>query len=874
MLNRVKGAWKSLRALLRKDDVEGELDEELAFHIEMETEKNIRAGLSPAEARRTALVSFRGVERTKEEVRAARRVSVLEVLGRDVSMAFHMIRRSPGAAAAVVLTLGVGIGAATVIFSVVDAAVLRPLPWSDPGRLVEVRETTPQGAPFSVSEPDYLDFKAGSHFLSRMAAFRGASPSLTGRGEPERVPALAVTHTLFPLLGAKAALGRTFNAEEDRPGEGHVAVLSYGLWQRRFGGDPGIVGRTIELDDEPYVVTGVMPADFTFMGTQLWIPLAPDARSDRTDHWLNVVGRLAPGATVRQAQAELASVSSSLAKTYPAMSGWSVEVRSLKDLFVGPEFRQASVLLVGAVALLLLMACANAANLLLARAVTRHRELGIRAALGAGRLRLLRQLLMESGILAVAGTGLGLLLAWWATTAIRAAAPGAIPRVENVTVNLRVLAFAAALALLTALLSGVFPALQAARTDAAAQLRDGGRTGVSRGQRRLRDGLVVTQVSMAVVLLLGAGMLLRSFVRLEGVDPGFRIRHIWGVPIHLPASRYPRGDQQYFAFRDILARVRAIPGVTSAAAGLVDPFSGFNAVNDVTPAERVGQVSEAGYMQARWRNVSVGYFETMGVPLLRGRTFTTQDRYDTPLVMIVTRTAAERLWPGEDAVGKRLFWGGTDGKPRTVIGVVADVQDVALDADPAPLVFMPDRQVVLPMTTLLVRTGADVPGLAAAIRHAVWDVDPSLAVPDVRPLLQNRAAALAGPRFNALLLAAFAAVSLLLAAVGLYGLLAFLVARRTRELGVRRALGADTATVARMVLRRAVVLAGTGIAVGLAIAAALARFVASLLYHTSPTDTLTYVAVPALLLLVAAIAAWLPARRATRVSPLIALRSD
>lgn len=874
MLDRLKGAWKSLRALLRRETVESELSEELAFHIEMETEKNIRAGLSPAEARRAALVSFRGVERTKEEVRATRRASGIEVLARDVAMAVRMIRRSPGVAAVVVLTLGVGIGAATAIFSVVDAAVLRPLPWSDPGRLVEVRETTPQGAPFSVSEPNYLDFRAGGHLLTQMAAFRGASPSLTGHGEPVQVPGLAVTHTLFPLLGAKAELGRTFTAEEDRPGEGRVVVLSHGLWQRRFGADPGIVGRAIELDGEPYVVTGVMPADFSFFGAQLWIPLAPDARSNRTNHWLGVLGRLAPGATVRQAQAELAGVSSSLAKLYPAMSGWSVEVRSLKDLFVGQEFRRASVLLMGAVALLLLMACANAANLLLARAATRRRELGIRSALGAGRLRLLRQLLTESGLLALAGTGLGLLLAWWAATAVRAAAPAAIPRVENVTVNLRVLGFAAAMALLTALLSGAFPALQAARTDAAEQLRDGGRSGASRGQRRLRDGLVVAQVSTAVVLLLGAGLLLRSFVRLQGVDPGFRVQNIWAVPLHLSESRYPQGDQQFFAFRDILARVRTIPGVTSAAAGLVDPFSGFSATNDVTPAERVGQVSEAGYMQARWRAVSGSYFQTMDVPLLRGRLFTTQDRYGAPPVIIVTRTAAERLWPGEDAVGKRLFWGGTDGQPRTVIGVVGDIQDVAMDADPAPLVFLSYRQVVLPLMTLLVRTDASVPGLATAIRHAVWDVDPALAVPEVRPLAQNRTDALAGPRFNTMLLAAFAAVALLLAAVGLYGLLAFLVARRTRELGVRRALGADTGAVARMVVRHALALAGAGIAIGLVIAAALARFVASLLYHTSATDTLTYVAVPVLLALVATLAAWLPARRATRVSPLLALRSD
>ena len=875
MVDGARGIWKSVRALLWKGRTERELSEELAFHVEMETEKNVREGMSPEEARRAALISFRGVERYKEEVRSARRARWIEVLGQDAGMAVRTFRRSPGLAALVVLTLGLGIGASTGIFSVVDGAVLRPLPWNDPDRLVLVEEVTPRGSDFSFSEPNYLDFREATESLTALAAYRDVRPALTTDGRPERLEGLAVTHTFFPLLGARAAHGRTFRAEEDRAGgDTRVVVLSHGLWQRRFGGDPGIVDETVILDGESYRVTGVMPEDFEYFGTELWLPLAPSPLSDRMDHWLEVIGRLAPDATAAEAQAELAGISARLAEIHTSMAGWGARVTPLKEALVGPEFRQASVVLAAAVALLLLMACANVANLLLAHATARRGDLGVRLALGAGRGRVVRQLLTESLLLAVGGAVLGLIGAIWLVDIIRAAAPAAIPRVEQLAVDFRVLGFAAATALATSVLAGFLPALHAARTDAAAQLRDGVRSGTSRGQRKVRDGLVVAQVAVAVVLLLGAGLLVRSFLHLQAVDPGFRTENVWSVPLQLPESRYSDPSDQFFAYRDILDEVRAIPGVVNASAAFVDPFGTVNATNNVTPVERAAEVTDAGFMQARWRAVSPSYFETMGVPLLQGRLFTSEDRYGNPPTVLITRTLAERLWPGEDAVGKQLYWGGTDGEPRTVVGVVGDIRDISLEADPDPVMFLSYRQLALPSMSVLVRTRGRIESLADALREAVWTVDPTLPVPVVRSMSDSRATSISGPRFNALVLAAFALVSMILAAVGLYGLLGFIVARQTREIGVRRALGARPGTVSSMIVRRGLVLAGMGIGIGIVVTLGFNRFIESLLFETTRTDPVTFVAVPLLFALIAAAAAWIPARRAARVSPMIALRGD
>lgn len=877
MLDAIRGWWKAARAVVRRERFEAELDDEVSFHIAMETEKNVRAGMAPSEARRAALLAFRGVQRYKEQVRSARRGAWIEAIAQDVRLALRSFRRAPGVAALVVATLGLGLGATTVIFGLLNAAVLRPLPWPDPDALVEVMETTPEGAPFSASQPNFLDYRnRATASLAALGGYVRTSPTLTGAGgDPERVTGLRASRDLVTVLGGRTALGRAFTADEDRPGgDTRVVTLSHGLWQRRFGGDSAVVGRRILLDGEAHLVTGVFEAGFGFEDADLWVPLAADPASDRLDHWLTMIGRLAPDATPARAEAELEAIARSLAEAEPAMAGWGVDVVGLHEQLVGPAFRRASLVLAIAVGLLLLMACANAANLLLARALARRADLGLRAALGAGRGRLVRQLLTESVLLAGGGAVLGGSAAIWVLGLIRAAAPAAVPRVQDATVDVRVVAFATAATLATALLAGLFPALQAARTDPAAQLADSGRAGTSRRQRRLRDALVVAQVAVALVLMVGAGLLTRSFVRLQAVDPGFRAEGILRTDLRLPSARYsPADGARFFGYRDILRSVQAVPGVTGAALAFVDPFGGRNLVNDITPADRAPETSAAGFMQAGWRPVSPEYFDVLGIPLLRGRGFTAEDRYGMPPTVILTQSLAERLWPGEDPIGKGLFWGGTEGEPRRVVGVVGDIRDVALDEDPRPLIFLSYQQVTLGSMVLLARTDGATSGIAAAVREAIWRVDRDLPV-DLRPLARNRADVTAGPRFNTLVLGLFAALSLALAAIGLYGLLGFTVVSRTREFGVRRALGALPGAISRMVILRGLGLTGVGIAIGLVAAVALARVMESLLFRTPGIDPVTFLAAPAVFAAASLLASWLPARRALAVDPVRSLRGD
>ena len=799
----------------------------------------------------------------------------MDALVHDLRQAFRALRRSPGFAAVAVLMLALGIGAATAMFSVVDVTLLRPLPFHEPHRLVHVWETTPQGEDFSASEPNYLDFRAGARTLSALAAFRMGERSLTGGGEPERLRSVAATHSLFPVLGVTPALGRGFAASEDQPGgDARVAVLGDRLWRRRFGADPRVVGRTITLDGAPHTVVGVLPASFRLLDADVWTPLAPGASQDRTDHWLRMVGRLAPGATHAGAQAELARIAARIGSEHPEVRGWSVRVESLSEWLVDARARRASVLLLGAVGLLLLLACANVANLLLARATTRQADLGLRAALGAGRARLVRQMLAESLLLAAAGAVLGLLGAAWALEAVRALPPGMVARADEIGIDARVMAFALAVTLFTTLVFGLAPALHASRDGLYDALKHTARTGASRAQRRLRDGLVVAQVALAVVLLCGAGLLVRSLVRLQGVDVGFATEHAYAVPLQLSGERYADEARVARFYEAVVGRVAEIPGVAGAGATAVDPFSEWNLMNDVTAEERAAQAPPSGELSAAWRVVTPGYFGAAGVPLLQGRLLNEADRDGAPPVAVVSRTLAARLWPGESAVGKRLFWGGTDGTPRTVVGVVGDIRDVTLEADPPPLLFLSAAQVSWPSMTLVVRTRGEAPGLADAVRRAVWAVDPGLPVPEVRPMERSRAAAVAEPRLHALLLGTFAAAALLLAGVGLYAVLAFSVVQRAREIGVRMALGARSVAVMGMLVRRGLALTAAGIVIGLVGAALLSRFVQSLLYQTAGTDLATYAAVPLLLAVVGAAASWLPARRAARVDPMVVLRSE
>lgn len=795
-------------------------------------------------------------------------------LRQDLRYAFRQLRRNPAFTTMALLTLVVGIGATTAIFSVADAVILRPLPYSDPDRLVRIQETTPRGEPFSVSDANYLDFREQSRTFSEMAAYREAPVALTGDGQPERLAGVAATHTLFDLLGADPLLGRTFSEAEDSHGGGTaVAVLSHGLWQRRFGGDPAAVGRTATLDGQGFTIIGVMPPDFDFAGAEIWLPLAPDPNGDRGDHWLRMIGRLRSGATLAEAHADLSAVASRIGERHPHIAGWGVRLSNYADSVVLPEFRHTVFVLFGAVGFLLLMGCVNIANLLFARANARETELGIRAALGAGRGRLARQLLTESIVLAAIGASLGLVAASWAIDVLKLVDPAGVPRLSEVGIDGRAVAFTSAVAVAASLGFGLAPAIRASRVNVR-RLNHGSRQGTSRRHRRIRDVLVVSQFAVALVLLVGAGLMIGSLSRLLRVDPGFSAEQVVAVPLQLPDSEYGEPWRRGVFYEEITARLEELPGVTAVGATVVEPFSGWNLMNDVTPERLVARTGTSGYLQAAWRSVTPGFFAAMGTSLIAGRVFSAADPYDGPPVVVVTQTLANRLWPSDDAIGKRLYWGGVDGTPRTVIGVVGDYRDVRLDAEPAPVMFLPHSQLPMPGMTLLLRSARNVEALAGPIRDRIWSLDPNLPVPTVRPLEHSLAEATAGPRLRAILLGSFALAALLLAAIGIYGVMAFTVSQRTREIGVRMALGADPGNVWALVLGHGAALAAAGIAIGLAGALGLSRYLESLLFQIDPADPATFIAVPVILCGVALLAAWGPARRAVRVDPMVAIRAD
>ncbi|CAN5762274.1 ABC transporter permease [soil metagenome] len=740
-----------------------------------------------------------------------------------------------------------------------------------------VFETNPDGLDFSASEPNFLDFAASNRTFESLGAYR-LDAMTAGADTPEQVRALAVSHQMFDVIGARVAIGRAFTAEEDRgDGSSAVVILSDGYWRSRFGADSTAVGRTLPLEGLPHTVIGVLSPEMRFEKADLWRPLGARARMDRGDHWLGMVGRLSPDASIQQATDDLARVSSAIGANHPAVAGWGVRIQPLSEWLVGPRVREAGSLLLAAVGFLLLMACANVANLLLARATTRQTDLSIRAALGAGRSRLTRQMLVEGGVLAGAGAVLGVLGAYWVVTALRNAAPEFIPRVDEIAIDARVLLFALAVTVVTALLVGLLPAREAARVDVHSVLKHGGRTGATRAQQLVREALVVAQIAVAVLLLIGGGLMVRSLMRLHDVDPGFDTENLWSVRLQPPPRHYPEEWQRARFFNVLTDRLEELPGVAAAGATVVDPFSGFSMVNDVTPEERAHETpDESGFMQAAWRVVTPdGYFEAAGVPLMRGRSFSFEkDGRDVDPVVIVTQSMAERMWPGVDPIGKRLFWGGTSGRPRTVVGVVGDMQDVKIDAPPQPMMFLPTSQLTWYWMVVLVRTDGAVAGAPDMIRRAIQEIDPAMLVPEIRHVHDSRNAAIAQPRTQAWMLSGFAFIALGLAAIGLYGMLSFSVAQRTREIGVRMALGAHAGTVVGLMAGRGLLLAAFGTVIGLGAAAGLTRFIGTLLYDTPALDPVTFGAVAALFAVVATVATVVPARRAARVDPIVALKAE
>jgi putative ABC transport system permease protein len=811
----------------------------------------------------------------------------MRTLLKDVRYAVRTLSRQPGFAAVAVVTLALGIGANTAIFSVIDAALLRSLPYREPGRLVHLWESK-RSRDFEQREasyPDFLDWRAqGGEVFEGLAGYTPRPFTLADAGEATRARGAAVTANFFDLLGVNAAAGRTFVGGEDGLEAKRVAVISHGLWRRRFGGEPGAVGREVTLDGQAYTVVGVLPADFNFAllgDAEVWTPLAPtpDVAARRYMHWLKVVGRLKQDVTLEAAQAHLATVASRVERDDPgAHAGVGLRAVPLQEEFVGPV-RPVLFVLLGAVGFVLLIACTNVANLLLARSAARQKEVAIRAALGASRWRVVRQLLTESVLLSLAGGAAGLVLALWGVDLLVALIPAAqlsrMPYLQSLSLNRDVLLFACGLSLLTGVLFGLTPALSASRAELQGALKEGGRSTVSRGGRRLRDVLVVAEVALALVLLVGAGLLMKSLVTMLRVDPGFDPRGLLTMRVALPPSRYGDDGKAARFYEEALRRVAAVPGVRGAALTSNLPLSGDGGTG--TPQVVGRQTPAAELTEAHLRTVSANYFEVMGVPVVKGRAFDARDDAEAPPVLLVNKTFAERVFPGEDPVGRRATFKFTSDTQFEIVGVVGDEKVLSLDARTTPVVYFHTRQGPDSSAALVVRTDAPDPlALAPAVRSELRALDPEVPVFAVQTLEQMVAGSRAAfvRRYPAYLTGVFACVALLLALVGIYGVVSYSVAQRTHEIAVRVALGARTRDVLRLVLGHGLLLALGGIAVGAAGALALTRLISGLLFGVSAADPAVYGLVALLLAAVALVACLVPARRATKVDPMVALRYE
>ena len=801
----------------------------------------------------------------------------MDTLLQDLRYATRSLRRSPGFTIVAVLTLALGIGANAAIFSVVNGVLLRPLSYANPDRLVMVWGHNQQIGNESASLPDFKDWREQNTVFESMAAVANTRFDVTGDGEPERIDAALTTANFFHVLGVTPALGRAFDTEEETSGRDRVVVLSHGFWERRFGARADVVGRSITLSGLPYTVIGVAPTGFRFGNpSDLWAPLRTDTTRGRRADFLTVVARLKPGTTMDQAQAQMTTIGRALQTQYPeSNTGWSPELISLKEQLVG-DIRPALLVFMGAVGLVLLIACANVANLMLMRAAAREREMAIRAALGAGRKRIVRQMLTESTLVALLGGALGLLLAVWGVSSLGTAQAGPIPRLDESGVDGRVLGFTLLLCIGTGLLFGLAPALRLASGRSRESLREGAR-GASGGLgvHRLRGALVLGEVALALVLLVGAGLLIRSFDRLSEVNPGFDSSSVISAQIVLPRVRYAESNNQLAFFDQLLQSTRAMPDVESVALTSDAPLSGGGNYLSFEVAGRP-PASASTVQDAEVLVTGPEYFRTLRIPLRSGRIFSAQDDARATRVVVINSAMARRYWPGGEPIGARVTLGdpADSSSWRTVVGVVGDVRQNALNDDPYPQLFLPLAQTPQRAMLLLARTTGNPSALSGPIRHAVTALDPDLPVSDIRTLDERLDQSIAQPRVSMMLLAIFALMALVLAAVGIYGVLSYTVTQRTRELGIRMALGAESNSVMRLVVGQAMVPALIGVGLGLAGAWGATRLMSSLLFGVSATDPVTFIVVALFLLAVALLSSWVPARRATRVDPLIALRAE
>jgi putative ABC transport system permease protein len=813
----------------------------------------------------------------------------MEAFWQDIRYGARMLVKAPSFSIVATIALALGIGANTAIFSVVNAVLLRPLPFADSAQLMTVWETdsTRGYTRGTASYPNFADWRDQNHVFEHMSSYYTNDFVLTGRGEPARVQGAVVNADLFPLLRATPMMGRAFLSEEDNPGNaGRVVLLSQQLFQKRFGSDPNVINRSMVLDGKNYTIVGVMPAAFQFpiqnAPVELWTTVAVDREgaepvaSERGAHYMKVIARLKPGVTRDEAQAEMTSISARLEQQYPDKDlHKSSRVEPMLEGMVG-DIRPALLILLGAVGCVLLIACANVANLLLARATMRHKEMAIRSALGASRIRVVRQLLTESVMLSLAGGVLGLGMAVWWSDLLVTLGKENIPRALQVGLDWRVLGFTLLVSIGTGIIFGLMPALHSSKTELTESLKEGSRGSSEGGRRnRIRGMLVVSELAIAVILLVGAGLLIQSLWRLQHVSPGFQSQNLLTFVVGIPEVKYPVEKQAQF-YRDLTTRIQSLPGVRSASSVIPLPLSGdLFRISFETEGRPVAKGEEPS---ADFFAINDGYFKTLGVPIIKGRDFNERDSEKAPPVIIVNQSFAEKFFPGEDAVGKRIRPGISTSKlepqMREIVGVVGDVRNRNLSSELRPGYFIPMSQIPFNQMTVIARTTNDPHTLITAVQNEVHSMDPEVPVFNVKTMDEHISATVAAPRFNTTLLAIFAAVALILTIVGLYGVMSYAVAQRTNEIGIRMALGARIASILGLVFKQAIVLVLIGEAIGLAGAFALTRIISSLLFGVTPTDLTTYVAVALILGAVALLATLLPARRATKVDPLVALRYE
>ncbi len=864
----------------------GNIDDEVSFHLEMRARELSDQGLDPEQARQEAQRRFGDEKRVKSDcariddisARSSRRGELLGEIRQDVTHGLRRLIKAPTFSLLAILILALGIGANTAIFSVLNAVVLRPLPYPEPDRMVQVWESSPSRGWdfFAMSELNYVDYRAATDSFDQLAALGFGSFNLGGNGEIERVNAHRVSIDYFAALGAQPMMGRAFTQEEDAVGdESRVALLGHGLWQRRFAADPDILGKEIILDDAASTVIGVMPPGHLWIDElDLFVPLRPGTNTNRGDHRLAIIGRLRDGLSPQQAETDLDAIAARLAMEYPEDNrGFDTRLMPLYDSIVPTEVRQALYILLGAVSLVLLIACANLSNLLLARATSRSREIAVYVALGASRGRVLRQFLTEAALLSTIGAATGTLLAFQVVAWFRAVDPARVPRFDTLQIDASVLLFTLGVALFTGLLAGIVPAWQAAASDPQEALKEGGRgASGSRRTQRTRQLLLVAEVALSIVLLAGAGLLMRSFWQVQSIDPGFRTDNVLSLAIFNPVESMEDFERIPQEYRELLEAIEAIPGVEQAGGTTGLPFGGGDTSMDFFRAD-ADPDPDGGVPAAGWRLITPGYFETLGMPLVRGRWFDPSDGEEAQHHVVITQSMAKQHWPGEDPLGKRFLAWRDPKRVKTIIGVVGDIRERSLETEARHIVYMPFMQNPgWANMFIVVRAAGDPSSVAADVRTTTGRLLPGKPVSDMRPMAAVLDDTMAARRFNTVLLFLFATVALVLAAVGVYGVMAYSVEQRTPEIGIRMAMGAGAPQVLGMVVRQGMRGVLAGVVVGTLTALVTTRLMASLLYGIEPLDPLSLGVAILFLVAVALLACAFPALRATRVDPVEALR--